>query len=532
MMPLILEIGPMPELSPLEREVESLFQESLQSTANQPSLESFHLLLQQCHERLHQPMRVAIVGLIKAGKSTLINALMGKAIVATGRAEATFNINWLKYDRKPSLKVHFKENRAPEAKSFEELAALTLRPKEHQAYLLSIKYIEVFYPNDILKVFNIIDTPGLKSFYEDDSANTRDFLQLHGQELTEITQREAGNADAVLYLFSRPPSAVDQEVVEQFQGAVLGNTTPLNAIGVLTKVDNYWSDPKIFDPISVGSKLAQRWAEHPKIRRRLYAIYPICGLLAQGAQTLTEKQFDILIELAKLPEERFEYLLRNVKRFGRDYDDVLVPGTHRKQLVEQLGQYGVWLAYRFISSGGVKRELLVLELLKHSGLDKLRHLILSHFGHRAFLIKLDTILRQISVAYFQQRHQLQEQPLAVLEDVTGKFDALRAREHTFRELEVLQDYYKQKLDFDDIEQKQLLEVTGEYGNSLGERLGLNVRATVPEMLHEANERVRYWKQRANDRMGTDRATLAAARVLARCYENILYKLQKADEYLA
>ncbi|MGK7873368.1 MAG: hypothetical protein AB4426_08650 [Xenococcaceae cyanobacterium] len=37
----------------------------------------------------------------------------------------------------------------------------------------------------------MIDTPGLKSFYEDDSKNTQDFLQLYGDALTEITQAQA-----------------------------------------------------------------------------------------------------------------------------------------------------------------------------------------------------------------------------------------------------------------------------------------------------------------------------------------------------
>jgi len=158
----------------LENKVNQLFKSALRLTQNEPSLKDFHELLQQCYHRLQQPMRVAIVGKIKAGKSTMMNALLGEALVATGSVEATFNINWLEYGDNKSLKVHFKDNRPPETKSVEELTDITVRADENQDYLLSIKYIEVFYPNNILQIFNLIDTPGLQSHYKDDSQNTVD----------------------------------------------------------------------------------------------------------------------------------------------------------------------------------------------------------------------------------------------------------------------------------------------------------------------------------------------------------------------
>lgn len=272
----------MNELIPLEQEVDRLFQWALTQTANQHSLRDFKYLLKCCQERLHQPMRVAIIGVIKAGKSTLMNALLGEKIVATGAVEATFNVNWLKYGETRRLKVYFKDkNRPPEEKSFSELAVLTLRPEKYQKYLLSIKYIEVFYPSSILKNFNLIDTPGLKSVYKEDSEKTQEFLQLHGEELSEITQQEAANADAVLYLFSQGFSTGDAETVQAFQGPLASNATPINAIGVLTKVDIYATNLEVSDPLEAGKKIASRLSQNSQVSRLLYTIYPICGLLAE-----------------------------------------------------------------------------------------------------------------------------------------------------------------------------------------------------------------------------------------------------------
>ena len=172
----------------LQQRAEQLFQFYLGSTQNRPALVNLYQKLKHCREQLRQPMRVAVVGLIKAGKSTMMNALLGEKLVATGTTEATFNVNWLKYGEQKSLMVHYKDGRSPESKSFEELESLTLRADANRDYLLSIKHIEVFYPNPILQTLNLIDTPGLASYYQDDSANTRDFLKLHGKELTQITQ--------------------------------------------------------------------------------------------------------------------------------------------------------------------------------------------------------------------------------------------------------------------------------------------------------------------------------------------------------
>lgn len=516
----------------LQKRVDELFKSALSDTINQPGLENFHHLLQRCQQQLHQPMRVAIVGLIKAGKSTMMNALLGEKVVATGNVEATFNVNVFRYSDSPRLKVYFKNNRPSETKSFAELKALTLRAEENSDYLNSIKYIEVFYPNEILKSFNLVDTPGLQSFYQDDSQNTIEFLKLHGEELTKVTQAEAQGADAVLYLFSHSLAMEDKEAVEMFQGKGIGQATPINAIGVLTKVDIYSSDPNVSDPMEAGQKICTRLSAHPQVRNIFYTINPICGLLALGAQTLTNDDWQILTKLAQLPQERMHSLIGNVKRFcERVYEDIPVPPSQRQQLFDRLGQYGVQLAYKLIKSGINTPEKLTQELLSHSGIPQLRELILSHFGHRALLIKLGTVLRQIDRVYFQERHKLQGKQQQILENIAGKFEKLESQEHGFAELAVLRDYYEKKIEFNDNEVKQMLEVTGEFGTSCGERLGLTEHANISEMISVASKHIQYWQGKAADYLGADSTTIAAARVIARSYEVILYRVQKAQEYL-
>lgn len=228
----------MPEKN-LHDRAEEIFESAIKLTADSFELAGLHQEIQQCYQRLHEPMRVAVMGKIKAGKSSLMNALLGESVVVTGVEELTFNVNWFKYGEIPSLVVHFKSDRPPETKTLEELELLTRRREENQAFLVEIEYIEVLYPNPILKTFNLIDTPGLDSAFSEDSRNTLNFLQLSPEDLTKVTQKEALKADAILYLFSQSIATSDQGVLEEFIGEKLENSTPINSIGVLTKVDNY-----------------------------------------------------------------------------------------------------------------------------------------------------------------------------------------------------------------------------------------------------------------------------------------------------
>jgi len=513
----------------LRARAERAFGEALAAVEGRPALRALRDTIEECRRRLDQPMRVAIVGFIKAGKSTTMNALLGEELVATGTVEATFNVNWLKWGDPASLLVHFKDGRPAEEKSFDELSRLTLRADDNREYLTSIKHIEVFHPNPLLKTFNLIDTPGLSSFFKEDSQNTLDFLRLHGEELTAVTKAEAANADAVLYLFSQSVRAEDKSIVEQFQGPAMGNPTPINAIGVLTKIDFYWPDRE--DPLEAGRQIAARHAEDPRVRRIFYTVCPASGLLAVGAQTLTDEDFGALASLSALPGELFGKLARNVGRFVRENPEIPVSGADRQRVLDRLGMYGVTLACRLIREGAADRAALSAALFERSGLAELRDLVVSHFGNRAFLIKLDAGLKQIERACFEEQRRARGQDAAAVEDVASLFDDLATNEHAFRELKALRAMYEGKLEFDEAEARQMLEVTGEYGGSAGERLGLGERATVAEMAARAAERTHYWRSKANDFAPVGRDTIFATEVLARSYELLLHNVKKAQEYL-
>ena len=53
--------------------------------------------IDETRERLHQPLRVAIAGRVKAGKSTLLNALIGERLAPTDAGECTTIPTWYRW---------------------------------------------------------------------------------------------------------------------------------------------------------------------------------------------------------------------------------------------------------------------------------------------------------------------------------------------------------------------------------------------------------------------------------------------------
>ena len=53
--------------------------------------------LERFRERLGTPLRVALVGRVNAGKSTLVNALVGQRVAPTNETECTQVVTWYRF---------------------------------------------------------------------------------------------------------------------------------------------------------------------------------------------------------------------------------------------------------------------------------------------------------------------------------------------------------------------------------------------------------------------------------------------------
>jgi Dynamin family len=471
--------------------------------------------------RLAAPMRVAVVGRVSSGKSTLTNALLGCRLVATGIEELTYNVNWLRYADDQSLVVHFKDGSSTQRFSLGELERLTSRREAHQDLLASIDFIEVFFANDQLRIYDLIDTPGLDSHFGADSQNTLRFLRRTGQEVRDTTLAHTRGADALLLVFGRSISETDIAALSDVQGPEFASLTPITAIGVLAKIEHYW--PGEPAPMESARRVAERLMTHATVRRLLYDVIPVCSLVGAAADTFTESDLETLSELAKLAPDRLATLARRAEHFcTRDYADVTVPPDLRKSLFGLFGGWGIVLATRLIREGASDHGELRAQLLEYSGMTRLRTLISAHFGNRAQLIKL-----QQTVAELRRQNGTADRSVAA---ITAEIENLALNEHGFAELALLRDHYRGVLALSEAEATELLQVTGEHGVWITDRLGLGRQATLDEMYLRASQRAEYWGDRSDDPELTGYTRLAAKQ-LRRSYELLAYHVREARRHL-
>lgn len=483
-----------------------------------PELAEIREELSRLKLRIQEPMRLAIVGMIKAGKSTMMNALLQDSVVSTGTTETTFNVNWFKYGESAKLLVHYKDvDRSPEERTMADLAKLTCRNEADRDFLLSIRHIEVLYPNSLLKMVEVIDTPGIASRYKDDADNTLQLLGLTEKDLEERTNTEASKADAIIYIFSKSLSETDATLVECFAGPVRGKSTPINAMGVLSKVDQYYFSG-INDPLEKGREIAEKLMQKPEVRSIFYDIVPVCGQLAWGARTMSEVEWDTISSLNSLPPDRFQRVCCNTERFKKEYPDV-PPSSDRQRVLDRIGLYGVHQAYELVREGVRGRQALCDLLYEKSGMTKLDHIVKNHFGYRANLIKAYSGIARTQHEYFAHKSRiLPARAIPPLEMIYSQTNRMLDTESDLLELKILKLYFEGEVKLKEQEISMLLEITGEKGKLPWQRLGMAADTAEEELKQQAEKRINYWRRKVNDMMTVDRKGKETARLMLNAYQ--------------
>ena len=125
---------------------------------------------------LDRPLRLAVVGRIKSGKSTLVNALLGQRVARVDASECTRAVTWFSYGHQEKVVVHTRDDRSW------TLAFGTdgYVPADLGAAPEEIAGVEVVLCNDALAGTTVIDTPGLDSLTADASRRTDELLGLDG----------------------------------------------------------------------------------------------------------------------------------------------------------------------------------------------------------------------------------------------------------------------------------------------------------------------------------------------------------------
>jgi hypothetical protein len=458
--------------------------------------------LEDAQRRVVEPLRVAIAGRVKAGKSTLLNALVGEELAPTDASECTRIVTWYRHGLTYEALAHLKSG---------NVASLPLERADHAVMVElgdveadDVTHLEVRWPSGRLEPMTLIDTPGVESLSTDVSARAEAFLDPEDDEVS--------GADALLYLMQHTHQG-DVRLLEAFNDPDLGRGTPVNAVGVLSRADEIGGCR--LDALAVATRAADRYLDAPELRRVCLTVVPVAGLTAQAAATLAEHEFQALATLAKLPAAELGALLMTADRFTAEVPAREVSVETRRDLLDRLGFYGVRVAIDAIRSGRAPTSgTLASELMARSGLPMLQSLLATHFAGRSRVLKARTALLVLERALRDRADEPEAQ--AVLREA----ERLRTSDHEFTEIRVLNALRSGQLSMSDEQLAELERTLGGAGDAATVRLGIHPEATDAEILAAAGDQLARWRRLADHPL-TSRATVDAALAAVRTCEGIL-----------
>ncbi len=318
-------------------------------------------------DRLSGPLRVAIAGRVKAGKSTLLNALVGERLAPTDAGECTRIVS--RYQRGAGYEV---VARLRDGRSEPLGFSRSERRSRHPPRIAR----RVRHRNDRRVVahlhaaqITLIDTPGLASINDENSRRTREFL--------EADADRPSDADAVIYLM-RHAHRTDVAFLDAFMDRSVTAASPVNAVAVLSRADEIGGGR--LDAMESAGRIARRYESDPQLTGLCAAVVPMAGLLAETGLTLREDEVASLRVLAATDDELLTTMLLSADHFCEISSSDLTVEI-RRDLLARLGMFGVRLALQEMRSGRASTAATLGPILvERSGLVELRQLISRHFG--------------------------------------------------------------------------------------------------------------------------------------------------------
>ncbi|MGW5715833.1 dynamin family protein [Amycolatopsis sp. NPDC003865] len=468
--------------------------------------------------RLGAPLQVAVAGRIKSGKSTLVNALIGRRVAPTDIGECTRLVTRFQYGTVDRVEIVFTDGR----KQVLPFAADGSIPAELGVDIEKVSHIEAYLTNAVLQGMTVIDTPGLGSL---DAASVSRTEQLLGaarhrkdeedeegsDELDDTSRNAVAGAEAVLYVVTQGVRADDQQALAAFTAATASREAgPVNAIAVLNKADTIAPesvDGADGDVWKAATLLAEKQAS--TLKPRVADVLPVIGLIAESAESggFTSADAEALRQLADLDDDILQTMLISADIFTTWECDV--PSGTRLRLLEKLDLFGVSHAVEVIrkepeiTAGALRRSLL-----DASGLEAVRQRLSIVFAARADGIKAAAALASVTALAHASGDPAERQRVHdAIEVLLAKPEA-----HQLRLLEALTLVASGAVDMPEDLAEEVLRVGSNA--DIGAQLG-KPGAPRPDLAAHALERAGWWRSFAS--FGATPAQSRVAHVVHRAY---------------
>jgi hypothetical protein len=367
--------------------------------------------------QLDRRFTLAIVGRMKAGKSTLVNALLEQKqqLAPVGVTETTATINWFDHgegDITRWFTIHWKEEqREPERRPLDRLAELSGR----STLAVQVGHLQFHVNSQFLTNVRMVDTPGFGSTVAAHESAVGEFLD------------EGGRTDAVVIVLNGVPREQDAQALDDFQGRTrFQGQGPYNSLAVLQK----WEG--LEGGLERAHGIAEDWKR--QLSARVADIVPVSGLLYQTCLLVADGDLEKLAALAtQTGEAELGELLADEQSFRGDlrgaaiYDAVL-----GSLCAGRADQSDPWPALRFAARLAARERVtdagaLRMLIRDASGIERLRDELQRRFFKLSGLIQAGSVLRRA---------------LALCEEAAQNLRTERAR---FQEMERQQKGVRERL---------------------------------------------------------------------------------------
>ncbi|WP_435217150.1 dynamin family protein [Streptomyces sp. bgisy034] len=345
--------------------------------------------------RLAEPLRIAVVGAVNGGKSTLVNALLGRPVAPMSGAECTRLSWWFRptdeTERVRVLREGGGEDFLRIGEDVEQGGPIAAERGDPVTVWLRAAADHL--GTRILREITLIDTPGLFSLREDRSQHTEELLR----SASRRSQRATAEADAVIYCSSEVPGAErDTDVVQSFRSA-FGPTSrpPTESLFAYTRADYRWhTRTGALSPLSQADRELKRHAD--ELRHIAWTTAPMVALLAMTARCggMNSSMMETVEAIAAHPSRRA--VLRSKDTPRRELTG-LAPGR-ADEAVARLGLWGLGLAAAGMDAGLRSSPELESLLWYASGVPRLLEAIDTTFRRRADLLRADHALSRLEHA--------------------------------------------------------------------------------------------------------------------------------------